>query len=186
MATLSDLEVLRPPRSVRRSPTASTADRAPQPVRHVLRHSRLASIDAARLRFADIVLEPLPTLVRDRTQDHDGPVVVDLDVLPVGHVPKLAFVARHRQRGQRLRHRSNSHRPQRRPLRDQPRRDQLGPRWHPEPLPRQATRDHRQRLQGMRSRVTQCAAKLLSPQSSRLAGNCSTRSSLCVRGPSTP
>ena len=76
----------------------------------VLRHSGLASVDAARLRFADIVLEPLPTLVRNRAQDDDGPVVVDLDVLPVGHEPRLASVAMYRQRGQRRRHRSNNRR----------------------------------------------------------------------------
>jgi len=37
-------------------------------------------------------------------------VVVDLDMLPVGHVPRLALVAAHCQRSHVLRQRSNSRR----------------------------------------------------------------------------
>jgi hypothetical protein len=66
----------------------------------VLRHPGLAGVDAARLGLADIVLEPLPTLIRDRAQDDDGPVIVDLDMLAAfGHVPRLPAGAVHRQWG---------------------------------------------------------------------------------------
>ena len=75
-----------------------------------MRHSGLASVDAAGLGIADVVLELLPTLIRDRAQDDDGPVIVDLDVLPVGHEPRLTPVAAHRQRGQSRRQISNSRR----------------------------------------------------------------------------
>ena len=74
----------------------------------VLSHAWLACVDAARFGFADIILEPLPTLVRNRAQDNDGPVIADLNVLPIGHGLNLAFVAAHRQRSQERRQFSNS------------------------------------------------------------------------------
>jgi len=56
-------------------------------------HAGLTSVDTARFGFADIVLEPLVPLVRDRAQDNYGPIIVDLDVLPVRHVPRLCICA---------------------------------------------------------------------------------------------
>lgn len=53
----------------------------------------MSGINAARLGLADIVPEPLPTLIRNQPQDDNGPVIADLNVLPVGHVPRLEQVA---------------------------------------------------------------------------------------------
>ena len=76
----------------------------------VLRHAWLAAVDSARPRLADILFEPCPPLVRNRTQDNDGAVIGDLDMLPAfGHGSTLPAAAWTRQRSaQATRQRSNS------------------------------------------------------------------------------